>query len=160
VDEETLHGNVARELERLNLTLSVVETVTGGNLSQKLTSTGSPSFVEGIVLPSEVSQRRFLDLSTKEFNTLSNAPAWFTDSLALMAKSEFKTDLGLALFSQIIEDQGKEAFGTETWYSLTTPSGMENQKYPLGGELAMVRERASIIGLDMVRKYLLKVDKS
>jgi nicotinamide-nucleotide amidase len=159
VDEETLHGNVARELERLNLTLSVVETVTGGNLSQKLTSTGSPSFVEGIILPSEVSQRRFLDLSTKEFNTLLNAPAWFTDSLALMSKSEFKTDLGLALFSQIIEDQGKEAFGTETWYSLTTPSGMENQKYSLGGELAMVRERASIIGLDMVRKYLLKVDK-
>jgi nicotinamide-nucleotide amidase len=160
VDEETLHGNVARELERLNLTLSVVETVTGGNLSQKLMSTGSPSFVEGIVLPSEGSQRRFLDLSAKEFNTLLNAPAWFTDSLALMAKSEFKTDLGLALFSQIIEEQGKEEFGTETWYSLTTPSGMENQKYSLGGELAMVRERASIIGLDMLRKYLLKTAQS
>ncbi len=160
VDEETLHGNVARELERLNLTLSVVETVTGGNLSQKLTSTGSPSFVEGIVLPSEGSQRRFLDLSAKEFNTLLNAPAWFTDSLALMAKSEFKTDFGLALFGQIIEEQGKAEFGTETWYSLTTPSGMENQKYSLGGELAMVRERASIIGLDMLRKYLLKTAQS
>jgi nicotinamide-nucleotide amidase len=160
VDEETLHENVTRELERLNLTLSVVETLTGGNLSQRLTSTGSPSFVEGIVLPSEGPQRRFLDVSAKEFNTLLSAPAWFTDALALRAKNEFKTDLGLALFSQIIEEQGKEEFGTETWYSLTTPSGMENQKYSLGGELAMVRERASIIGLDMVRKYLLKTSQS
>jgi nicotinamide mononucleotide (NMN) deamidase PncC len=138
----------------------VVETLTGGNLSQKLTNTGSPSFVEGIVLPSEGSQRRFLDLSIKEFNTLLSAPAWFTDSLALRAKNEFKTDLGFALFSQIIEEQGKEEFGTETWYSLTTPSGMENQRYSLGGELTMVRERASIIGLDMLRKYLQKAAQS
>lgn len=160
VDEETLQGNVTRELERLNLTLSAVETLTGGNLSQKLASTGSPSFVEGIALPSEGSQRRFLELSVKEFNTLLNAPAWFTDSLALKAKNEFKTDLGLALFSQMTEAQGRGEFGTETWYSLMTPSGMENQKYYLGGELAMVRERASIIGLDLVRKYLLKTAQS
>jgi hypothetical protein len=33
---------------------------------------------------------------------------------------------------------------------------MEIQEYSLGGELWMVRERASIIALDMLRKYLLR----
>ena len=40
VDNETLHGNIAKELERLNLTLSVVETFTGGIISQKLAQHG------------------------------------------------------------------------------------------------------------------------
>jgi hypothetical protein len=36
---------------------------------------------------------------------------------------------------------------------------MENQEYSLGGELWMVRERAAIIALDLLRKYLLKAGK-
>src|SRR4030042_6568295 len=47
VDNETLHGNIAKELERLNLTISVVETFTGGIISQKLGSAGSISFIQG-----------------------------------------------------------------------------------------------------------------
>ncbi len=39
VDEETLHGNIAKKLERLNMTLSVIEAFTGGIISQRLTST-------------------------------------------------------------------------------------------------------------------------
>ncbi|MGZ3523905.1 MAG: CinA family nicotinamide mononucleotide deamidase-related protein, partial [Thermodesulfobacteriota bacterium] len=50
VDDETLHGTIAKDLERFNLTLSVVETFTGGIISYKLTSTGTGSFVRGVVL--------------------------------------------------------------------------------------------------------------
>src|SRR4030043_1133667 len=82
VDNETLHGNIAKELERLNLTLSLVETFTGGIISQKLVSAGSLSFVQGAVLPSETSQRGFLNLSNKEFNSLRENSKRFTESLA------------------------------------------------------------------------------
>jgi nicotinamide-nucleotide amidase len=156
VDDETLHGNIAKELEGLKLALSVVETFTGGILSQKLTSTNSNSFNQSVVLPSETSQRQFLDLSLEEFNSLKEDSRRLTDSLAQKARHEFKTDLGLAMFGKIAEKQGEGEYRIETYYSLSTSTGMEIQEYSLGGELWMVRERASIIALDMLRKYLLR----
>lgn len=156
VDNETLHGNITRELERLNLTLSVVETLTGGILSQKLASTNSLSFVQGMVLPSEASQRPFLNLSSEEFNFLKEDSKRVSDALAQKARDEFKTDLGLAMVGKITEKQGESEYRIETYYSLSTSSGIENHEYTLGGELWMARERAAIIALDMVRKYLLK----
>jgi len=159
VDNETLHGNITRELERLNLTLSVVGTLTGGIISQKLASTNSNSFIQGVVLPSETSQSQFLNLSLMEIDSLRADSKRFTDSLAQKARNEFKTDIGLAMFGKIAEKQGKGEYRVETYYSLSTSTGIENQEYSLGGELWMVRERAAIIALDMLRKYLLKVEK-
>jgi nicotinamide-nucleotide amidase len=160
VDNETLHGNIARELERLNLTLSVVEIFTGGIISQKLTSTGSTSFVQGIILYSETSQKQFLNLSTEEFNSLREDPKRFTDSLAQKARIDLKTNLGLAMFGKIVEKQGEGEYRIETYYSLSTSTGIENQEYSLGGEIWMVRERVSIIALDLLRKYLIKIMQS
>ena len=156
VDDETLQGNIAKDLERLNLTLSVIETFTGGTISQKLTGTGTRSFVQGIVLASEASPRQFLNLSLLEFDSLKRDSQRVTDSLAKKAREEFKTDLGLSMFGKIAQKQGEGDYRVETYYSLSTSTATENQEYSLGGELWMVRERASIIGLDMLRKYLLR----
>jgi hypothetical protein len=53
------------------------------------------------------------------------------------------------------EEQKKGEYRVETYHSLSTADGVENQEHVLGGELWMVRERASIIALDLLRKYLL-----
>ena len=158
VDGETLQGNVARELERSNLTLSVVETLTGGIVSQKLGAAGSPSFVQGFVLPSDLSQRKFLQLEPNEFNSIRRDPLRFTDTMAQKTRDEAGTDIGLALFGRAVEEQGRGEYGMEIYQSLSTSSGMKNQSYPLGGEVLTVRERASILALDMVRKYLLQIE--
>ncbi len=160
VDNETLHGNIGKELERLNLALSVVETFTGGIISQKLASTNSSSFTQGVFLPLGSSQIRFLKMTEEKFNALSKETQKLTGLLATKVREEFETDIGLAMFGKISEREGKGNYKVETFYSLSTPSGIENQEYPLGGELWMVRERASIIALDMLRKYLLKKKQS
>ena len=154
VDNETLHGNIAKELDRLNLKLSVVETFTGGIISQKLTGTGSISFVQGLILFSDSSQMQFLNMSEEEFNFHARNPKGLTDLLAQKVRNEFKTDFGLAMVAKIAEEQKRGEYRIETYNSLATPAGIENQEYPLGGELWMVRERASIIALDLLRKYL------
>ena len=156
VDEETLQGNITRELERFKLTLSVVEAFTGGNISQKLAGTSSPSFIHGTVLPSQISQRQFLGLSEEGFNSLKKTPVRFTDSLAKKCRIESEVSLGLAMFGKIGEEQKKGEYRVETYYSLSTAEGVENQEHTLGGELWTVRERASIIALDLLRKYLAK----
>ena len=156
VDHETLQENVAKGLGKLGLSLSIVETFTGGIISQKLTSTGSSSFTQGMFLPLGSSQIRFLKMTEDKFNFFSKEPQKLTDLLATKAREEFGTDLGLAMFGKISEEQGKGNEKAETFCSLSTSSGVENQEYSLGGELLMIRERASIIALDMLRKYLLK----
>jgi nicotinamide-nucleotide amidase len=160
VDNETLHGNVAKELDRLNLKLSIVETFTGGTISHKLTGTGSMSFVQGLILFSDSSQIQFLKMSEEEFNSYAQNPKGLTDLLAQKVRNEFKTDLGLAVLAKIAEEQGRGEYRIKTYYSLSTSAGIERQEYPLGGELWMVKERASIIALDLLRKYLIKVTQS
>lgn len=157
VDEETLQGNIVKELERFKLTLSVVEAFTGGNISQKLTGTSSYSFLQGIVLPSEISQRQFLALSVKDFDVLKEESMRFVSSIAEEGRIQSGASLGLAMFGKIGEELKKGEYRVETYYSLSTAGGVENQEHALGGGLWMVRERASIIALDLVRKYLLKM---
>lgn len=156
VDKETLQGNTVMELVRAKLALSVVETFTGGLISQKLVGTGSDSFEHGVILPSDHSQKRFLNLSSEEFDSLKDNAKRVSDSLAKEVRSRFGTDLGLALYGKIGEEQSRGEYYIETSYSLATHSGVESQEQSIGGEPSMVRERASIIALDMVRKYLLK----
>ncbi len=160
VGDETLHGNIAMELERLNLTLSVVETFTGGIISHKLASTGTRAFVQGTVLASETSQRSFLDLSPEEFDSLRDDPRGFAKLLADKSGNGLRTDIGLATFARIAEEQKKGEYRVETYFSLSATTVRESQEYSLGGELWTVRERAAIIGLDMLRKYLLKMTQS
>jgi nicotinamide-nucleotide amidase len=159
-DDETLHGNIAKALESLNLTLSVVEAFTGGSISQKLASTGTRSFVQGTVLSSETSQRAFLSLSTEEFDSLRDDPKRFVELLAEKSRVGLGADLGLAMFARIAEEQKKGEYRVETYYSLSTSAGNENQEHSIGGELWTVRERAAIIALDFLRKHLLKMTQS
>jgi nicotinamide-nucleotide amidase len=158
VDDETLQANTTRSLEKKNLTVSLAEVFTDGLISQKLGGTGSTSFIHGVVLPSKVSQRSFLELSEKEFASTSMDLQRMADSLAKKVKDEAGTDLGLAVCGKTSEEQMKGEFRFKTCYSLATPTGIEKQENDLGGEPQIVRERSSIIAIDLLRKYLLQMD--
>lgn len=155
VDEETLQGKVTHELERKDLTLSLVETFTGGILAQKLVHAGSRALIAGFVLPVERSLLDFLDISTDEFTSLQQNPQALSDRLAMKVRERAKTTIGLSEFGKVVESPGEGEFRIETFYSLSTEEGTRGLHHTLGGELWMVRERASIIALDMLRKYLL-----
>jgi nicotinamide-nucleotide amidase len=160
VDDETLHGNIAKTLERLDFTLSVAETFTGGVISQRLASTGNQSFVQGTVLSSETSQRAFLGLPPQEFNSFKGDPKRFAELLAEKSRNGLRTDLGLGVFARTAAEQKKGEFRAEIYCSLSNSKGIEGQENSIGGELWTVRERASIIALDFLRKYLLKMTPS
>ncbi len=154
VDDETLQGNVMREMERRHQTLALIEGFTGGLLSHKLTSTESPSFLKGMVLPRLETMFEFLNWSSE--GGISSDLAILTEQLAERARQEVRADVGLALMGKILKDQGKNEFLFETHYALATPKGTEKYNYILGGESWMVRERTTIIALDLLRKYLIR----
>ncbi len=157
VDEETLQGVVTRELERQKMTMSVLETFTGGIISQKLVQAGSQALLGGWVLPVRKSQSIFLDLPDDEAYFQQQDPQAVADRLAIKVRKTFGTTLGLSMYGRVVEEQSREEYRVETCYSLSTLEGVERLQHSLGGELWMVRERASIIALDMVRKYLLRM---
>jgi len=156
VGDETLAQVVAKNLERLELTLSIVETLTGGNISQKMATTGTYAFLHGLILPSLASQKKFLNLSGDELNFALNEPVRVTERLAQIGRDRFKTDITLATFGRVVEELNKGEFRMETFYVLNDRDHFEHLQHPLGGELWMIRERASIMALDMLRKYLIK----
>jgi nicotinamide-nucleotide amidase len=158
VDDETLHGNIIRFLGKKNLSLSVAEIFTNGVVSQKLGGTGGASFIQGIILPSAISQRRFLNLSQSDFDSLRREPRKLTEALARRVRHETGTDLGLAVYGEVLEEQTRGEFRIQNHYSLATPEEIESHENALGGEPLVVRERSSIFALDLLRKYLLKVD--
>jgi len=156
VGDETLAQVVAKNLERLGLTLSVVETLTGGNISQKMAITGTHAFLHGLILPSLASQKQFLNLSGDELNVALKEPIKVAERLAQKGRDQFKTDLTLATFGRVVEELNKGEFRMETFYVLNDRDHFEHLQHLLGGELGMIRERASIIALDRLRKYLIK----
>lgn len=112
--------------------------------------------VQGIVLPSASAQKRFLGLGQEEFEALSTKPIGMTDLLSRRACSTFGATFGLAQWTNLLESSGKE-LRIQTWYSLSAPDRVINEEHVLGGEMPALRERVTIIALDMVRKCLLDV---
>jgi len=156
VDDETLQGNTTNLLEKLNLKLSLIETITGGIISQKLTNTNTNSFSNALILSSQESQRQFLNMSKEEYDFSIKDPKRFTAFLAQEVRKRYNTDFGLATFAKHLDSKENGEYRIETYYSISTIKETENHEYLLGGELWMIRERASIIALDLLRKFLIK----
>lgn len=156
VDDETLQGNIIKMLEKLSVKLSVLETITGGVISQKLTNIESKSFSNALILRSQSSQKQFLGISEDEYNSLIKDPVNFTSLLANEIRNRSRTDFGLATYADSKEDQEEGEYRVKTYYCISTKNGLENYEYVLGGEIWTIRERASIIALDILRKFIIK----
>ena len=153
---ETLQGNLVKQLEGHELSLVVVEAFTGGVLSNKLTDTGSKAFIQGFILSSEDSQRDFLGITPGPFHTLKEKPKVFAESLARQVQKDLRADIGLSVVAQKEESQEGGEHRFKMAIAISTIEGVEVEDYLLGGELPVLRERASIIALDTLRKHLLR----
>ena len=155
VDDETLQGNTAALLERKTLRLGVVETFTGGAIAHRFSGTGSPAFAQGIVLPGAEAQRSFLGCPADEFEALLREPGRLAAVLAEAARCRFGVDVALANCGLFRVEAGKPDHKGESHTVLARAEGPVANAQPLGGELPMVRERAAILAIDLLRKTLL-----
>ena len=122
VDDETLQGNIVRLLERKSISpCRWWRSSRTGWFLVKLGGAGGHTFLQGIILPSELSQRRFLNLSETEFDSLRKDPEKTAASFADKVRHEMGTDLGLAVYGKVLEEQIKGEFRSQTYYSLGCP---------------------------------------
>jgi nicotinamide mononucleotide (NMN) deamidase PncC len=133
----------------------VVETFTGGAMAARFAGTGSPVFSQGIVLPDAEAQRRFLGCSADQLDALSAEPPRLAIALAETGRSRFAVDVALANVAALRPEEGRPEHKGESHTVLATAGGPIPNVQPLGGELPMVRERATILAIDLLRKSLL-----
>ena len=129
VDDDTLEGVVGRLLAARGWTLSVLETATGGAVSERLMA-GAPDCFDGArILPRvpDPTEERALDLAGK---LLLESPS--CSALVLMAKPEEKQTLELFL----------------------TPEGQASWVIGLYGDSDVSRRRTAVVALENMRRYL------
>ncbi len=154
VDDESLQGNTAALLERKKMRLAVVETFTGGAMAARFSGTGSPALSQGIVLPNAEVLQGFLGCTPDEFEVLLAEPARLAGALAELARSRFGVDVALANVAVCRPEEGRPEHKVESHTVLAIAGGPISNVQPLGGELPMVRERATILAIDLLRKTL------
>ncbi len=97
-DDIELNRKIITSMLDLNLTLSLVESCTGGAITSQLTDVpgSSRAIINGSVLYTPYSKAKFLDTSIDNINS-EGIDLKLTEHLALASKSKFDTDLSLAI---------------------------------------------------------------
>jgi nicotinamide-nucleotide amidase len=152
VDHETLEQKVAEELHRLDLSVAVAEAITGGHLCHIIQRTGTRAFVQGFVLPSKKGQISFLGLSGRTFSALIRNPEAWAEALSRRLLDYAEVGLSIAGNFKPLKE---EMVGT---LAISIAQGRESstRSWKIGGIYDGVSTRASIMALDMLRRYLLE----
>ena len=138
--DETLEGVSALLLAQKKLSLSVAETFTGGRISQRFQTTGSPFFKGSLVLASEAGwpfPRPPLE---------KDAMAMF---LAEKTRKLFSSDLALGVWVETTA-------GEQTLSLALAGKKKETFSYRIGGFGETLPDRVTVMALDWLRKCLLK----
>ncbi|NIO05707.1 MAG: CinA family nicotinamide mononucleotide deamidase-related protein [Proteobacteria bacterium] len=151
VDTETLEAKVAAYLTRLNLRLSVADAFTGGLFCHRILGTGTRRFAQGFVLPSRRAQMSFLRLPAKAFSSLVKNQEIYAVTLAKNTLEH--ADVGLAVTSDFKGSDG-ELRGTLA-IAIAERGKEQSQSWKIGGTREGLTQRAAIIALDALRRYLL-----
>ncbi len=152
--ETSLEEVLAEMLVKNNLTIATAESCTGGMIAAKLINYSgvSSSFLEGAVTYSNEAKIRRLGVSK---NTLENYGAVSSETAEEMVKGITKTsgaDIGISITGIAGPSGGTE----EKPVGLSIKDEIIIKKLNLAGNRQKIRERATNIALDLLRRELLK----
>ncbi|WP_454052311.1 competence/damage-inducible protein A [Clostridium sp. Marseille-Q7071] len=157
--ETSLEEVLAEMLVKNNLTIATAESCTGGMIAAKLVNHSgvSSSFLEGAVTYSNESKIRRLGVNK---NTLENYGAVSSETAEEMVKGITKTsgaDIGISTTGIAGPSGGTEEKPVGLVYiGLSIKDEIIIKKLNLAGNRQKIRERATNIALDLLRRELLK----
>ena len=155
---DTLEGVVVNLLKDKKIIISIVESCTGGMLASTITNvSGSSSvFNESIVTYSNEAKTKYLDVSK---NTISTYGAVSSECAKEMSKGLFKktkSNITLSITGIAGPTGGtKEKPVGLVYFGLTYEGETNTYKKIFNGNRYMVRKRATIYALDLIRKQLI-----
>ncbi|MBI4775030.1 MAG: CinA family nicotinamide mononucleotide deamidase-related protein [Deltaproteobacteria bacterium] len=153
--DDTLEDAVEELLRRRRRTLALLDTVTGGAVSVRLTRIPSTQLKQALILGSPDGARDLL-----------SAPGWTFDSEEISARADAEAlarhiaersgaDLGVAVLG--LPQAHKRELKVDLALGVWGPEQSRSTYYSIGGDRVTLYERCAIIALDNVRKWLLGV---
>ena len=158
--EETLEEVVGRLLKERELSISVAESCTGGNIANLLTNiSGSSDYFErGVVSYSNGSKVEMLQVDEDTIQKYGAVSLEVAEQMSRGIKSISCTDLGLSI-TGILGPTGAtpdKPIGL-VYISLCDNLSCIVKKFLFGEDRLLNKQRASQAALDMIRKYILGI---
>ncbi len=162
-DDDTLPGVVAGMLTEQKLTLALAESCTGGLLSHMITNIpGSSKFYRGaLVTYSKEAKIKVLGLSAEMLEQEGVVSAATAGAMAERVREALNADIGIGItgIAGPKSDNSGASVGL-VYISISSGSGTEWKELKLVGGRRDVKERASQIAIDILRRRLVAWKKS
>jgi nicotinamide-nucleotide amidase len=160
VDEVTLEAAVLELLKDRKATLAIAESVTGGGISQRITSVpgASETYIGGVVTYAMQTKTSELGVDSALLQDPNIGPvsAEVARAMAEGVRAKFGADYGLAVTGNAgpTSDFGDRPVGL-VYISVATPTSVETEEFKFRGIREDIRFRAGQFALTLLRKALL-----
>ena len=158
-DDEKYGEIILKDMIRKNLTLGIIESVTGGKISDEITNFDhSSKYFKGSLIAYDQTVKIFSGLDPKLLKKEGTIAATTTKMLAKNAKKIFKSDLGLAITgvagSKTVE---KHKSGT-LFISITNGKKYLNKEMIISGDRMQIKNRAVFLAFALINEFMSKND--
>lgn len=157
-EDDSLEKVVGMLLKKKEATLSIAESCTGGNLSYRVTSIpGSSAYFTGSVIAySNDIKLNVLKINLKSLVDHGSVSQEVVEEMATGVRDHFQTDYSISTSGIAGPDGGTDEKPVGlTWIAVASRETVVSKKYLFGGNRERNIERASLAGLNMLRKMLL-----
>ena len=154
-DDVTLERCLGKLLDDKNITISTIENISGGAISEAFQSSTESNFKQGIITSSE---NIITDLANKANLKINPAhPKEFVLGQAKLIKELSGSDLGLAYYGKITGDKSVENLATgESYFAIVSDSGYDTKHIRSAGNGKPDKRRSVMNALGLARKFILK----
>lgn len=161
INRDSMEKIVGNLLVSYNLTLAVAESCTGGMICSRLTDTpGSSDYLlGGVVSYSNSLKEEYLGVPSSVLESHGAVSREVAEAMAVGIRERSNADIGLAVTGIAGPSGGSEAKPVGTVYiAIATDEESWVSKFQFAGNRTQVREHSAQSGLDLVRKYLLRIE--
>jgi nicotinamide-nucleotide amidase len=156
-EDEELEHVVLRTLSERRLSLSTVESGTGGLLAHRLTDVAEHRewYHGGIVIPQGSKHWKLLEFPENWFQTHAVASEETALEMARRCRDHFQTDCALAVTESSPSDVSVDG-PPVAYVALSTPEGESVVPHQLLGDQSFLKSRAAKAALNLLRLQMLK----
>ncbi|HPI19552.1 MAG TPA: competence/damage-inducible protein A [Candidatus Kapabacteria bacterium] len=157
-DEKSINEVVASLLVEKNMTVAVAESCTGGMLSANFTDVPGSSkyFLGSIVAYSNDVKTKFVNVDSEVIKQYGAVSRETVELLASNVRKVFGSDFGIGITGIAGPDGGsKEKPVGTVWIALADKENVYAEKFYLGTDRGIIRERAVATALNLLYKSLI-----
>jgi len=151
-DEDTMEKCVGDLLESKKLSISTIENISGGTISEVFQIASESRFKQGIIISNEESLKNISKLTTIKLG--KDDPEKYALDQAKIVKEISGSDIGLSYFGDITDDTDVENLGRgESYFAIVNDSRYDIKHVRSAGKGKPDKRRAAMHALSLVRKF-------